>query len=154
MTRARLSIVNHTAQRVEIDHARLQAVLDAALAEDGIAAAELALLLVDDAESARLHAQHFDDAEPTDVMTFPDGSINPETSLTRLGDLAICVDVAHREGLARGRSTGDEIILYALHGVLHLQGYDDEAEADLAEMWATQRRLLATVGIAIEAEPS
>ncbi len=151
--RAHLSIINHTTQRVEIDHARLQAVLDAALAEDGIDAAELAILLVDDAESARLHAQHFDDAEPTDVMTFPDGSPNPETGFVRLGDLAICVDVARREGLARGRSIGDELILYALHGVLHLHGYDDEDEQDLAEMWAVQRRLLAEVGIVIEAEP-
>ncbi len=138
---------------VVIDRVKLQAVLDAALAEDGLPPSELAVRFVDDAESAELHREHFDAPDPTDVMTFPDGTVNPETGVTRLGDLAVGAQVAEREAGARGRTVSDELILYVLHGLLHLLGHDDEDERDLAEMWARQRALLATVGIELEASP-
>jgi probable rRNA maturation factor len=143
-------------QRIDpgIDLDRLQRVIDAALADDGQVNTSLTVLLVDDGESARLHAAHFSDPEPTDVMTFPDGTVDPESGRTHLGDLAIGIDVARRAADERGRAIGDELILYALHGVLHLLGYDDADERDLAQMWPVQRRLLAGVGIALEAEPS
>jgi probable rRNA maturation factor len=125
-------------------------VLDAATRKPGIRRASLTILLVGDQESARLHAQHFNDPTTTDVMTFPDGSANPATGILHLGDLAVCVDVAAREGTSRGRSTGDELTLYCLHGLLHLIGYDDVTPKKQARMWQAQRRLLAKVGIGIE----
>jgi probable rRNA maturation factor len=67
-----------------------------------------------------------------------------------LGDLAVCVDVAAREGSARERSTGEELTLYCLHGLLHLTGYDDITTKKQATMWQAQRCLLAKVGIVIE----
>lgn len=139
--------------RASPDLVRLQQVIDAAIATDGLGPSALTVLLVDDAESARLHQEHFDDPETTDVMTFPDGSADPETGRTHLGDLAVCVDVAERAARERGRSTSDELTLYVLHGVLHLLGYDDIDADDQAAMWAEQRRLLATAGIELEAEP-
>ena len=139
---------------VEPDLKAIQTVVDAALAEDGMESCALTVLIVDDAESARLHREHFDVDGTTDVMTFPDDSTDPETGLHLLGDLAVCAEVAAREAAERGRSASDELTLYVLHGLLHLLGYDDEDPADQAEMWAVQRRLLATVGIALEQEPS
>ncbi len=136
-----------------LDHARIQAVVDAALAEDGMTDTQLTVLVVDDAESARLHGEHFADPAPTDVMTFPDGSTDPETGCHRLGDLAVNAAEAARIAAERGRTAADELTLYVLHGVLHLLGYDDLDPGDQREMWAVQRRLLAGVGIALEAEP-
>ncbi len=148
-----VSILDQDGLAPVIDLVTVQAVVDAALADDGIERAALTVLLVDDAESARLHAEHFDNPESTDVMTFPDGSTDPESGLTLLGDLAVCVDVARRVAADRGRPIEEELVLYILHGLLHLLGYDDVDERDQAEMWAIQRRLLAGVGIVIEAEP-
>lgn len=139
--------------RAHSDTERMQRVVDAAIAADGLGPSALTVLLVDDAESARLHHLHFNSPDSTDVMTFPDGSVDPETGRTHLGDLAVCVDVAERAARERGHSTSDELTLYVLHGVLHLLGYDDVDPEDQAAMWAEQRRLLATVGIALEAEP-
>ncbi len=150
MPRLALSILNRSGQRPRYGRARLQRVLDAAAKEAGIRRASLTILLVGDEESAALHSQHFDDPTTTDVMTFPDGSQNPATGILHLGDLAVCVDVAAREGAARDRSTGDELTLYCLHGLLHLIGYDDVTPAKQKRMWQAQRRLLAKVGIAIE----
>ena len=139
---------------VAIDRKAIQTVVDAALAEDGMESCALTVLIIGDAESARLHREHFAVDGTTDVMTFPDDSTDPETGLHLLGDLAVCTDVAVREAAERGRSPSDELTLYVLHGLLHLLGYDDEDPADQAEMWAVQRRWLATVGIALEEEPS
>ena len=154
MPRLALTILNRSGKRPRYGRARLQRVLDAAVKEAGIRRASLTILLVGDEESAALHAQHFNDPTTTDVMTFPDGSENPATGILHLGDLAVCVDVAAREGEARERSTGDELTLYCLHGLLHLIGYDDVTPAKQARMWKAQRRLLAAEGIALEPRPS
>ncbi len=148
-----ISVVNQSGRRMELELDRVQTVVDAALAEDGLTNCALAVLLVDDAGSAALHARHFDDAEPTDVMSFPDGSQDPESGRRLLGDLAVGVDVARAVAAERGRREADEITLYVLHGVLHLLGYDDIEADDREKMWAVQRRILATVGIELEAEP-
>ena len=139
--------------RASIDHARIQAVVDAAIATDGLGPCALTVLVIDDAHSSRLHQEHFGDPDTTDVMTFPDGSDDPESGRTHLGDLAVCVDVAERVARERGRSASDELTLYVLHGVLHLLGFDDIDLDDQVTMWAEQRRLLATVGIDLEAQP-
>ncbi len=148
-----ISIVNQSGRKPEFDLKKIQAVVDTALAEDRLDNCMLTVLLVEDSECARLHASHFGDDEPTDVMTFPDGATDPESGRRHLGDLAVGVDVASRVAAEKGRAEADEVCLYVLHGVLHLLGYDDEDERDLAEMWGVQRRLLATVGIDLEAEP-
>lgn len=139
-----------------MDRKRLQQVLEAALAESPQAKQECALtiLLVADAESQRLHGEHFNDPTPTDVMTFPDGSLDPVNGRWSLGDLAVGVAVAAREAAARDLATDEELTLYILHGLLHLLGYDDTTPAQLRRMWAAQRRLLAAVGIIIAVHPS
>ena len=139
--------------RATPDLARIQRVVDAAVTADGLGPCALTVLIVDDAESARLHQEHFNAPDATDVMTFPDGSDDPESGRTHLGDLAVCLDVAERAAAERGRSASDELTLYILHGVLHVLGYDDIDADDQAAMWAEQRRLLADVGIALEELP-
>jgi probable rRNA maturation factor len=136
------------------DPAIVQAACDAALARDGLGPAGLAVLLVDTAESARLHAEHFDDPTPTDVMSFPDGEMDPETGLPRIGDLAVCVDVAAERAAGDPRRCHDELVLYVLHGLLHCLGYDDIDPDDRADMWAVQREILSPLGIAVEDGPA
>lgn len=127
-----------------------QRAVDAALARDGLDRRQLCVLLVDDAESARLHREHFDDPAPTDVMSFPDGAEDPESGLQRLGDLAVGLDVARRLAAERGRPVAEELALYVLHGALHLLGFDDVDDADRAEMWRVQREIMAALGVAID----
>ena len=154
MPRLALTLLNRSGSKPRYGRARLQRVLDAAVAEAGFDRASLTILLVADSESAELHAQHFQDPTTTDVMTFPDGSENPATGIVHLGDLAVCVDVAAREAQSRGRNTADELTLYCLHGLLHLIGYDDVTPRKQTRMWAAQRRLLEKVGIKIEEKAS
>lgn len=148
-----IDLIDET-ESAPLDRERIQRVVDAALADEGLTNCALTVLVVADEESARLHQEHFGDPDPTDVMTFPDGSVDPQSSLTLLGDLAVGADVAVRAAAERGRHTSDELTLYVLHGLLHILGYDDLDPADRQEMWDAQRRILAGVGIELEAEPS
>ncbi len=124
--------------------------VELALAGDRLRQRSLCVLIVDDAESARLHDEHFDDPTPTDVMSFPDGSPDPSSGLTRLGDLAVCLDVARRVAAQRARPVDEELALYVLHGMLHLLGHDDVDEADREAMWAVQRTVMTKLGITID----
>jgi len=130
----------------DFDQTAAQVVVDAALAGEVDRPCLLSVAFMDDQESAALHGEHFDDPTTTDVMSFPDGATDPDTGRMQLGDLAICVDVAERQARLRGTTIGEELLLYLLHGLLHLLGYDDVDPADQAEMWQQQRHLLALVG--------
>lgn len=142
-----------------LDRAVLAAAIERALADDDRRGCALTLLVVDDATAGALHGEHFGDPETTDVMTFPDGSTDPESGREHLGDVAICADVARRVAAERagGRDpeavAAEECVLYAVHGLLHLLGYDDVDPADRRAMWDRQRETLAAVGITIEAQP-
>ncbi len=137
-----------TAARVLAERA-----VEAALARDGLSGRTLCVLVADDTESARLHAQHFEDPTPTDVMSFPDGAEDPESRRVRLGDLAVGIDVASRVAVQRGRPVDEEIALYVLHGTLHLLGFDDIDPADAAEMWAIQQEVMSALGVDIGGRP-
>ena len=136
-----------------IDRDKLQALIDAALAEEAPGQdTELGIILVDEEESDALHRQHFDVAGSTDVMSFPDGSINPENDRLLIGELAVCPAVAEAAVAAdpaTRRSLGDELLLYILHGTLHCVGCDDIDEDDRHDMWQRQAELLAPFGIHI-----
>lgn len=75
----------------------------------------------------------------TDVLSFPaDGQADPDGSLY-LGDVVICVASARRQADLAGRALDAELQVLALHGYLHLLGYDHET--DDGRMLRLQRRL-------------
>ena len=106
----------------DLDQQRIQTVVDAALGDDNLDGQQLNVMFVDDQRSSELHLAHFNDAKATDVMSFPDDSEDTETNLVHLGDLAVGVEVAKRVATERNKHVHDELILYIVHGLLHLLG--------------------------------
>jgi len=102
-----------------------------------------AIRLVDDDEMARLHDRHMGVRSPTDVLTFdmaqPGGPIE--------ADLVICVDEARRIAAELGHDVEREVLLYALHGLLHCAGFDDQDEPGAAAMHAEEDRILRLIGV-------
>lgn len=101
------------------------------------------IALVDDATIAGLNEQHLGHAGPTDVITFdlrdvPDGPID--------GEIVISLDTARREAQARGHALSAELALYAVHGTLHLLGYDDHNARDAARMHEREDEILSGLG--------
>ena len=136
-----------------LDQSALNNVIEHILTDEELDQQSLHVLFVNDEQSSELHETHFNDPSATDVMSFPDGSENPETGLTHLGDLAVGVEVAARVAEIRGVKAEEEIALYVVHGLLHLLDYDDINPEDRAEMWALQQRYMKLIGCDIGESP-
>lgn len=80
---------------------------------------------------------------PTDVLSFPDGDINPETNRRFMGDVIICRSVAKRQAKELGHSLAREITFLQVHGTLHLFGYDHVEPNDEVKMLGLQREIMA-----------
>lgn len=106
---------------------------------------EVTVALLDDAGMDALHRTHSGVAGTTDVLSFPDEDAG--CGATVAGDLAIGVEVAAREAKSRGRTLEAELMLYLVHGLLHLLGERDDEDAARIRMVAAQDRLLDALGL-------
>jgi rRNA maturation RNase YbeY len=96
--------------------------------------AELGIVLVDDDGIAKLNARHHNTQGPTDILSFDYGEGQ--------GELIISVDHVIAQA-RRFRSTPSrELVLYVVHGILHLHGHNDLALGDRRRMRAAERRLM------------
>jgi probable rRNA maturation factor len=101
------------------------------------------LAVTRDREMRSLNRRYRGRSRSTDVLAFPDGDLDRETGRVILGDIIICRDRAAAESRARrGVSVRDELVLYALHGMLHLLGFRDKTPAERKAMEAEQDRFL------------
>lgn len=82
---------------------------------------------------AQVHADFLDDPAETDVITFP------------YGEIVVCPAVAREQSKSYGLAVEQEVLLYCLHGLLHLAGYDDTTSKAAREMAEAQMRLLDQV---------
>lgn len=91
-----------------------------------------------------LHVRFINVAGPTDVLTFP----LEEDSRGRatIGEVVVCVPEARRQAKTRGVELRLEVLLYALHGMLHLSGFDDKNERDFRTMHRTEDAILQRLG--------
>ena len=107
------------------------------LDEEGIRAraVELSIALVDDADMRALNARYRKQDKATDVLSFTqEGAIRHPGLPRLLGDVVISVDTASRQAATQGHALEDELCHLAIHGVLHLLGYDDVTPEGYAEM--------------------
>jgi probable rRNA maturation factor len=121
--------------------AALAALLARILDEHGEEGA-VSIAFVGDAEIRKLHLDFLGKDQATDVLSFPLAE-PAEAGPGRLaGEVVVSVDTARREAARRGRRLEDELALYAVHGVLHLVGYDDREPAARRRMRRAERRYL------------
>ena len=86
---------------------------------------------------------------PTDVLSFPNIP-DPDFPLldqNELGDIIIAYHVAESQAIARGHTPMEELVLLAIHGTLHLLGFNHDTPAGKAEMWTAQQEILAELGL-------
>jgi probable rRNA maturation factor len=114
------------------------------LAHQGVAPCELAIKVVDAAESQMLNLQYRDKDAPTNVLSFPlDGGLDQSLLL---GDLAICAQVVRAEAVAQQKTVPGHFAHMVVHGVMHLLGFDHMTEAEAAEMEQIETNILSTMG--------
>ncbi len=93
--------------------------------------AEVEVTFVSDAAIARVHRDFMNIPGATDVITFDHGEI------------IISTETARDNAALYGRTLDQELALYIVHGLLHLNGYEDKEPADFERMRQTQERVLA-----------
>lgn len=127
----------------------LGGVVRAALDAEGVAAAELSILIVDDRRIAAIHAEWLDDPAPTDVITF---DLSRDGDPAVRGDIVVSAETAARVARALARAQAGwkprhELAYYIVHGILHLTGYDDRTPGHRRAMRARERAVMKAVGL-------
>jgi len=105
----------------------------------------IAIAFVTNAEIARLNKIYRKKNRPTDVLSFPAQSAKRPNKNKFLGDIAIAPAVARRYSKKNGRTLESEICILILHGILHLLGYDHEA--DQGQMDRIEHKLRRKLGL-------
>ncbi|SEP40952.1 rRNA maturation RNase YbeY [Nitrosovibrio sp. Nv6] len=123
--------------------------IKAALTQD----AEIVLRIVDEAEGRSLNRDFRDRDYATNVLTFvydavaPDARSGPRSNGERLsGDIVLCAPVIENEAGQQHKSLAAHYAHLTIHGVLHLQGYDHENDADAAVMEQLEIEILGRLG--------
>lgn len=104
---------------------------------------EVNYAFVSSREIHRLNQQFRQVDKVTDVLSFPDGDLNPETGRRFMGDVLICREVAKKQAKEIGNSLKQEITFLQVHGTLHLFGYDHIETEDEVKMFGLQRKIMA-----------
>ncbi len=114
----------------------------------GVDQGQINLAIVDDDRMAQFHQQYCGEPGTTDVLTFDLRDEPGDTPGQPIeGDIVLCIDVAARQAQQRGHDTRLELLLYAVHGLLHLLGEDDHDPADYQKMHRREDDLLKRAGL-------
>ena len=94
---------------------------------------------------SKLHERFMAISGPTDVLTFP--LELDKKGLAISGEIVICVPEARRRAPEQGNSIPNELLLYAVHGLLHLCGHDDRTAREFEIMHRIEDDLLCKLGV-------
>jgi len=136
---------------LQIDEDRLRQVAETVLREEAVSQAEISIALVDGPSMRELNRVYLEHDFDTDVLSFDlsdavsadapqAGSLPLERAIE--GEIVISGDMAVQVAAGFDWSPQDEVILYLVHGLLHLLGYDDATVEHMALMRARERELL------------
>jgi probable rRNA maturation factor len=129
--------LQHLSERI------LVAVQRAAL-ERGFHCGEIGVRISTDQEIRAINRRHLQHDYSTDVVSFPYSAVLPRVE----GELIVSVETARRTAtVIEDWSTAAELLLYVVHGVLHLCGMEDADECERQSMRVAEHKVLAACGI-------
>ena len=138
----RISVANPYEYALEFQ--KLKDAARAVLEGEGVKACKVTLAFVDTAHIHRLNKQFLQHDEPTDVLTFP---YTDPGAKTLEGEVVIGYEVAKENAADRKHDVNLELLLYVIHGCLHLCGYTDTDDVGEREMRAKEREYLAKLNL-------
>jgi probable rRNA maturation factor len=125
--------------------ALLRRAVEAAAAELSTSAAELAIVLTDDSTIRVLNRKWRGIDAATNVLSFP--AEVPAGAPALLGDIVLAYETVARETRRDGKPFAHHVAHLAVHGFLHLCGYDHERDSDAETMEQLERTILRRLGI-------
>jgi probable rRNA maturation factor len=146
----RLEIANRHPSLTAADDVLRRAVL-CVFAHENVTASDVSLVLTGDEEIHRLNREFLNHDYPTDVLSFPlSDDDSPSASAASQprrveGELIVSLDTARRVADREGWSLEAEVVLYVVHGLLHLCGYDDQTDVTRLMMRKREREILSAL---------
>jgi len=121
------------------DADRLRQAAEAILRDAGLVRGTLSIAVVDDPTIHELNNEFLQHDYPTDVLSF---LLEQETGEIE-GEVIVSTDTAVRLAKQLGWPAENELLLYVVHGTLHLVGYEDSSDEERAAMHAAEDKVLA-----------
>lgn len=146
---AAISLAIENRQPQTVDLVGLEARLRQAIALETGVPVTLVIALVDDAGIQRVHRDFLNQPTATDVISFAyhvETPGRPEALVEVDGELVVSVETATRQAREQGWSLDAELLLYCVHGFLHLCGYDDLTDDARRIMRQRERLLMSPFG--------
>ena len=128
---------------LRVDRARIRRAVRAVAAGEIAARAAISVAVVNDAAIGALNERFLHHRGPTDVISF----VLQEEDGVLEGEVVVSAETARRAAPRYGWSAEDELLLYVIHGALHLAGYDDAAPAQRKIMRSREETYLQRVGV-------
>lgn len=128
--------------RHAVDERRLVGAAIAVLRDSDFSSANISLAVIDDETMHELNRRHLDHDYPTDVLSF----VLEDDGDHLEGEVILSADTAASVANELAHSPAHEQLLYVIHGMLHLVGFDDHSEVDAEEMRAAEERYLQEFG--------
>ncbi|MBI3602141.1 MAG: rRNA maturation RNase YbeY [Candidatus Omnitrophica bacterium] len=122
--------VRNLQSKIFIPHSKIKKTVFTACQTLRLCKSEISVCFVGTRRMRRFNKKYLGHDEATDVLTFD------------FGEMMICPKVAAANAKRFKTSTEYELILYVIHGLLHLAGYDDRKPGDIKRMRAKEKKLL------------
>ena len=110
---------------------------------------DLTIVIGNDALIQKLNREYRQVDAPTDVLSFPSGEVDPDTTDLYLGDVIISLPRAQEQASNQCHPLADELQLLVVHGTLHLLGYDHAKAKDKQNMQDAQNKIMSQLGLDI-----
>lgn len=108
----------------------------------------VAVMLTDDASIRAMNAQWRGIDKPTNVLSFPAAAAPAAAGSAHLGDIAIAYETVAAESASENKDFADHLAHLAVHGYLHLVGFDHETDEEAVRMEYLETQILSGLGIA------
>lgn len=142
--------VNNSQATLSIDERLLSSAAASILADAGVRDGALSIAVVDDPQIHSLNREFLNHDYATDVLSFP----LEEREGYLEGEVIVSSDTALANASSYGQRPGEELLLYVIHGVLHLVGHRDKTDEDAALMRAAEQEYLRRFAPGKAASPS
>lgn len=130
---------------LEMDEMRLCDVAKTILRDSGVRSGSLSIAIVDDATIHAMNREYLQHDYPTDVLSFA----LEEDPNDFEGQVVVSAETAIQNAKDYGWRAEEELLLYVIHGTLHLAGYRDKSETDRAAMRQAEAQALRNCGVEV-----
>lgn len=137
----KVNVINGTQRRLLLAPMRLA--VEVALRKNGLESGVVNVRIGSNEELQALNREFRAIDSPTDVLTFP----APQFPPGQIGDVIVSIDFARTGAETRDVRLADELAMLAVHGALHLAGYEDADEQDRAKMVAEMNAVMRECGL-------